>query len=168
MGLDITGCRAIRKIGEYQEGVFGDFRKREIVLHPAIVEHVSKNWPGHAAGLTAGLYACEETYAFRAGSYSGYNKWRDRLAALTGWGSADACWESFAESGPFLELINFADNEGFIGASVAAKLARDFADYRAAITNQLGPDERAEFLYAYEDWAKVITLAAQGGCVLFH
>jgi hypothetical protein len=43
--------------------------------------------------------------------------------------TAEQVWAARPE-GPFVELIDFADNEGMIGPRAAAKLAKDFADTR--------------------------------------
>ena len=73
---------------------------------------------------------CEDSFAFQAGSYMYYSKWRNQLAEMAGLGSAEAVRTNPEKEGlPFVELINFSDCEGVIGPKVAAKLAKDFADY---------------------------------------
>ena len=74
---------------------------------------------------------------------------------------AAACWNG--ATGPFYELINFTDCDGTIGPEVAAKLARDFAEW----------DERAqvvggEWYEAYAEWRRCFEFAAHTGAVRFH
>jgi len=84
------------------------------------------DWPGRAAGIPDAdvAYSFADKQRFRAGSYSGYGEWRNSLATVAGFRSARHAWEN-AHSGPFFELLNFADNDGVIGPEVSAKLARD-------------------------------------------
>lgn len=68
---------------------------------------------GHMKGLEPGWYEVprEGGEYFRAGSYSGYNTWRNDLALAAGyeggdkevWGMSDQLYEP--DSPPFLELI---------------------------------------------------------------
>jgi hypothetical protein len=66
--------------------------------------------------------------------------------------------------GPFRELLCFSDCDGVIGAQVAAKLARDFAEW----------DERAKalgdswFYEKYTEWQRCFEMAADDGAVSFH
>ena len=66
---------------------------------------------------------------------------------------------------PFVELIDFADNEGYIGPTVAAKLARDFAQHEASI---LSPEVEGWQAKLYRDWRHAFELAADNGCVDLH
>jgi hypothetical protein len=85
-------------------------------------------------GLVGKIYRFDETDGFRAGSYGGYNQWRDELAKLAGYPphprekhslhQSSACE---VQSGPFWELLTFSDCEGTIGPKIATKLAKDFA-----------------------------------------
>lgn len=97
---------------------------------------------------------------FRAGSYSGYNRWREALAEsvgeLVGEGEPDR---------PFGRLIWFADNEGTIGPKAAATLLTDFHTYRDRfVAHVRGSDE---YVYLYDEWTKAFNLAADTGCVDF-
>lgn len=115
---------------------------------------------------------------FRAGSYGGYNNWREELAKLAGYPAKEAnrygtmtmrhdagAWA--AEGGPFWELINFSDCEGVIGATVSAKLAKDFADFDERAKSH--PDPRETWFYPlYQQWRAAFEMAADGGMVDFH
>ena len=133
---------------------------------------VNDAFPGRDAGLDgSGHYSYTEAIDVFSGAYSRYNRWRENLAKLAGYPltadhdgrmmHAAACWNG--ATGPFSELIDFADNEGVIGPVVAAKLARDFAEW----------DERAkavhgEFYEHYGDIRRGCDLAAQGGALNFQ
>ena len=119
-------------------------------------------WAGRGEGVDSkAVYTYEDRYDFRAGSYGGYNAWRDSL-------------DSFKGNVAFNELINFADNEGVIGSIVSAKLFNDFKTYeKEAIefSETLKLNESyyyGEFWLArYYDWMKAFEYASNGGAVNF-
>ena len=110
-------------------------------LDPELIKWTEENFPGRTAGIKPGIYSFERSAEFRAGSYSGYNEWRDHLARMAVGMSAKKIWAS-GWKGPFVELINFPDNEGVIGPVVAAKLAKDFAEFEHRAEEVLGVDSR--------------------------
>lgn len=160
MGLDITVYRGLRQA---KQGV-----------------QLSRNMDcfaprGEGLDLDA-VYEYADTFGFRAGSYSGYNDWREQLAKLAGYPAAphkdydgkivqrhaQGAWDALA--GPFWELINFADNEGTIGPVLAKKLARDFAMFE----NDADATGDAWFIARYADWKRAFEMASDGGAVEFH
>lgn len=161
MGLDITAYSKLTEVDERDAC--------DIVIAKELLDFTEANFPGRTAGLTVGRYVVDdggESFGFRAGSYGGYNQWRNDLAIFAGHGSAEAVWNLSRDvTGPFVELINFADNEGYIGPTVSAKLAKDFADHAARCLEQ-APDEY--FVLSYQNWAKAFAIAADGGLVDFH
>ncbi len=111
-------------------------------------------------------------FGFRAGSYSGYNEWRDRLAERALGVSAETVWadERSYATRPFFELVNFADNEGSIGPEAAADLAADFRDLRADVASRPldDPDQETSFMAKYDNFAHAFELVARGnGLVAF-
>lgn len=123
------------------------------------------DFPGRADDVEDGaLYKSEKSFWFAAGSYSGYSRWREQLAAMFGYTPRQLWDEPLNPGVPFYELLCFADNEGIIGAEVSAKLAKDFA------THQVTADAHADkwFRQKYADWRKAFELAADGGAVDFH
>lgn len=106
-----------------------------------------------------GCYAHTEattSYRFAAGSYGGYNRWRERLQAKYN--------PDRKESEPFFELIWFADNEGTISSLAAQNLLADFEAY--------GPDvELGTYGNSYggpfDDFHKACKLAAEDGLIRF-
>src|SRR2546429_5108682 len=165
MGLDITAASKLELIPNA----------------PADLDafHVGVNdeeFTDRADGLASGLYRTGVELSFRAGSYSGYNVWREQLAELAGYPKrlhfsdhkppeelhAAGAWE--ATHGPFWELINFSDCEGVIGAKTSAKLAQDFAEHQ--VKADAHADEWFRDLYAI--WRRAFELASDGGAVDFH
>lgn len=161
MGLDITAYRGLVPTSDpdahYLSGNAAEFKAR-------------------ADGLEDGRYDADQCIGFAAGSYGGYNAWRDQLAQLAGYPRvrhlagykppedlyAAGAWE--ATEGPFWELINFSDCEGFIGPKTSAKLARDFAEFQA----KADAHEDEWFRRKYAEWRKAFELAANDGAVDFH
>lgn len=168
MGLDITAASKIELIPDAPV----DLDAFHIGANP-------DEFADRADGLKPGLYRSHAELNFRAGSYSGYNAWREQLAELAGYPAQPAnfgdavrgrppkehsagAWS--ATSGPFWELINFSDCEGVIGPRTSAKLAKDFADHQAKADAH--PDEWFRDLYAM--WRRAFELASDAGAVDFH
>ena len=129
------------------------------------------------AGLTAGaVYWYQSSFDFRAGSYSGYNYWRNELAKLAGYeqtshksvnGKTELRYDATVwkiKRGPFWEFIDFSDAEGVIGPVVCKRVYRDFLQYQAAASKH--PDEY--FRTSYGDWKKAFSMCASGGAIVFH
>jgi len=167
MGLDISAYpRLVPAPGDVAmtDGEPDDWQSYFVVRRDEI-EMTEAHFPGATEGLTPGVYRRDGEFGFRAGSYGGYNQWRDQLARLAGWSGATAAWDDpKSVSGPFGRLINFSDCEGYIGPAPAAKLAADFAEYQHAADRH--PDEW--FREQYSRWRKAFEMAADGGLVDFH
>jgi hypothetical protein len=122
-----------------------------------------------ADGLRAGTYHADGHLYFGTGSYSEYNEWRAELAKFIGKTDKEI-WKNPAP-GPFVELINFTDCEGVIGAATAKKLYQDFADnLQEVIDRYLCPDcEECEpwFVDMYRDFMRAFEIASDRGCVVF-
>lgn len=169
MGLDITAYRKLTLDPDAQTDEAGcptDWK-----THVRITDCMERHFPGRMAGIEPGVYRAEETLSFRAGSYGGYSAWRDWLARLVGYTSADDLWEAVEAdpaklSGPFAEMISFADNEGVIGPVVSAKLAKDFAEHQTAA--EVASRTVGDFFDRYAMWRKAFEMAADGGAVDFH
>jgi hypothetical protein len=135
------------------------------------------NFFERADGVKAGIYKGERTNRFRAGSYSGYNDYRNMLAEA-GMGAEDrVIWkqEDKFRGQPFWEQVNFSDCEGTIGPKTSAKLAKDYAENRQKFSDFVlktvgGDKENHEYyMYLYDEWAAAFKTAAEtGGLVIFH
>lgn len=129
--------------------------------------------PGDLAVLSDARAVTEEL-GFQAGSYSGYNRWRENLCLFAHGVDPETIWfaEDVWEGKPFFELILFSDAQGTIGPETSAKLAKDFAFYELHCLSRAQeiPDEgeREWFIEKYEDWRAAFELAAQDGFVIFH
>lgn len=175
MGLDIVAyCNAVKIEVVFAED--GQWTPLDPVSHQPMedglvfIAAVDAPAAAHAMPLThRGVYRATEEYGFRAGSYSGYNWWRNELAKMAGYAAREHrgetsycldCWDGLA--GPFSELINFSDCEGTIGSQYGAKLARDFAEFdtRAKAMGE-------EFYESSREWRKAFDMAADNGAVIF-
>ena len=167
MGLDIAAYRQIRLVGtepdiESYEDKY-DWKKTDYI-HPGIN---GPEFHEHIGDLVAGgVYAYAETMNFRAGSYSGYNQWRDELARYMLGVSAKEVWKSPDKYKhlPFYYLINFSDCEGVISGPVAEKLYHDFTEAQGRADQH--KDSWWRELYA--KWRQAFEFANDDGYVDFH
>lgn len=160
MGLDITAMKKLRVAEKPvldEEGYVEDW---DTQWKPGkSMEWSEREFPGRGEGVDANtVYEWEDSFSFRAGSYTGYGMWRDEL-------------EKFKGNTAFQELIDFADNEGVIGSVVAKKLLKDFIEneneaeeYSKNIKNSDGE----WFIYNYRNWKKAFELASDDGAVDFR
>lgn len=180
MGLDITAYSNIKRL----EGIQFDEDGEPVNFDGDYTRlYVNRDFPGRADEVEDGkCYSTEgEHHAFRAGSYGGYNFWREELARMAGYPATDyrvygrtekrhdaGAWA--ADSGPFFELICFSDCEGVIGTAVSQKLAKDFADFdeKAKTHEPVIPFMQGRFYDLYQQWRKAFEVAAQNGVVKFH
>ncbi len=176
MGLDITAYSKIKRIEcEYDdEGDYIDPISKELIedeIFQAIGNHKSHD---RSDGVS-GFYTYEDATGFHAGSYRGYNQWRDKLAEIAGYlpiplkkyggvvvdSCAASAWK--VDGGFFWELINFSDCEGTIGSLTSRKLAKDFEQFQEKVDTL--DDER--FKYTYADFRAAFEMASEEGCVIF-
>ena len=154
MGLAITAYSNIDFTRRYQPPEGADEDGKPEHYSPWVHLYINPDFPERAPGLVTGYYwaAKSETFMFRAGGYSHYWRWRDRLKiyAETLWTPTEAL--ARGRPYPFHELINFSDCEGTLGPEVCAVLARDFAQFAPGPSN----------------WLSTFSLAANTGCVCFH
>jgi hypothetical protein len=135
---------------------------------------VKAECPGDLAVLAEDRPVSNST-GFRAGSYSGYNWWREQLCKFALEVSPEDVWEEPErfEGKAFVELINFSDCDGCIGSKTSAKLAKDFAAHAPrlkmwATKHLTDADERSYFVDSYAEWQQGFELAAQNGVLIFH
>lgn len=127
-------------------------------------------FPGRDAGLNCERgYRYQDSFHFRAGSYSGYNHWRRGLAYLVGITDIHQLWDDHpageSPDVPFGALLHFSDCEGVIGPEVSKSLADDFQAWEAAAVVHADEHWRRK----YQEWKKAFCLVAEnGGWVDFH
>lgn len=131
----------------------------------------NSDFPAQADGMECGCYWIDpgfgKTMHIPAGSYSSYGRWRNELAKLAGWDSAEHAWRS-EPSGPFYELIHFSDCEGIIGPNTSAKLRGDFGTHHKRAMVELPDDFRGFYRHLYGEFLEAFRLASQGGAVQFR
>lgn len=123
-------------------------------------------FPERLDGMPEGTYSGVAVTGFRAGSYSGYNYFRERLSMIGLDAMPEEVWAHPAtyQGKPFFELVQFSDCEGAIGPKSSAKLADDFDLYRERAMKEL-PSGWTE---AYDLWRFAFRAVAGNGFVIFH
>lgn len=177
MGLDITAYSKVEKLdANVNDNGYPVSNTTDEEVDYSCVAYVNEHFPHRADDIEDGaVYDCDDSFGFRAGSYSGYSGWREELAKLAGYPAASierygeqrfrhdvGAWA--ASDGPFWEMIMFSDCEGVIGTSVCSKLAKDFADFDGRAKN-IGNEW---FYNLYQQWHKAFELASNNGFVDFH
>lgn len=156
MGLDITAYSFLEYVASDDACSQDEGEERNYI-------HIYEEGFNRLDGCKPGWYTRTEgtaTHAFRAGSYGGYNHWREQLCQAMLGARPALIWEApdLWEGGPFVELINFSDCEGALGPVTSAKLLQDCA---------LLLKEAPSFpLLAH--WHKAFWLASHRGFVKFH
>jgi hypothetical protein len=156
MGLDIVAYTGLKKV-EAEENI-----------------QVAHDQFGYSSDLEKGWYDCDDSFHFRAGSYSGYNTWRRALCQAIHGVSDTQFWkkaENFIGQ-PFYELINFSDCEGQIGPKISEKLYQDFTNpeneekFLYYCNQNLETEMLREFyLENWEDFKKAFQMARHNGLV---
>jgi hypothetical protein len=172
-GLDISAYSNLLEVANpvLDEDGFPKDTEHEVLLRPV-------DFPERFKGLKTGaVYRFSKSFEFRAGSYSGYNWWRNELAKLAGYPLVTAtetisgkpekrydasAWK--AKGGPFWELIEFSDAEGVIGPVISKKLYADFLRFHKDALLHPEPS----FVESYKEWEQAFKLAAENGAVEFH
>jgi len=163
MGLDISAYSKIKpeSDGEFFIGSDNFGRHQDIPEG----EYTSTNESNH--------------HSFRAGSYSGYNRWREDLSMAIHGVMPAIIWESpekFEEK-DFFEIINFSDCEGCMGPQTSAKLHNDFVKNRDSFVGFMedrygkidndGFSESAYRVRVYDDFTKAFEIAKDSGVLIF-
>ena len=165
MGLDISAYSKMKLMENPSlddEGYFDEYEGTQI--------WTNDDFPGREAPfIDRGVYTYDDYVGFRAGSYGGYNYWRQSLASLFGYTKPDGTvnWDNLPEEGPFIELINFSDCEGTLGTVVCKKLLHDFEMYDN-LASQTKFDEDGYWYSKYVEWNEAFHLASDDGAVCFH
>lgn len=171
MGLDITFYRGMKRVEEATWNLA--VSKAEYPEEVADVAynngwaslHINPDFPGRAEGIDGDVaYEYEDSDSFRAGSYGGYNRWREQLARMVCIDYEAFC-QRYIGGLPFAPLIWFSDCEGTIGPVVSRRLALDF-ERHLVLVEELDADPY--FLSSYREWMTAFQAAADRGCVAFH
>lgn len=169
MGLDITAYSKLVKRDPQPPREADECETNGVRFYPN-----NKDFSGRADEIECHLvYDYETCSGFRAGSYSGYNKWRDQLCKAVHGITAERFWTTpGAETMDLHDLINFSDCEGVIGASVCAKIAAQMRSNKAKIVAwseaNMNDMDRPYFLQKLGEWLVHLDIAADGGALRFH
>jgi hypothetical protein len=164
MGLDIAYFTDVKSIAPPKDTEdLAEWANEDQAIRYYTLDGMEDRLEGFPEGWVTGKFAG----AFRAGSYSGYSQWRSLLAHTILGVSAGEVWNNpgLFDGKPFVELINFADNEGSIGPVASAKLAKDFEEHRNDFA--MAEDVLEVDLARYDNWAEAFAAAAGNGIVLF-
>lgn len=155
MGLDIVALREVQWHPPADDWDYHVFRSA----------HPNPYFADRADGLKDGLYSFTSDYSFRAGSYGGYNRWREWLSALALGVAPEKVWNDYETwvGSPFVELIDFSDCEGLIGPKTSEKLAQDFETFLAVAER----DRDDYYLTTYRHFANAFGMASHDGLVQF-
>lgn len=165
MGLDITAYSHLTAVGLHVAA--GEWCEDDNHVTAMAYDCFPQSYRGLPAlgqwreFVLGGCYALTdetETHRFRAGSYGGYNAWRDDLQRQFN--------PDRQPDAPFYELVWFADNEGCIGPEAAADLLKDFEQHTDAYDP--GDDHSGYARQKYADWTRAFRLAADSGLVDLH
>lgn len=152
MGLDVYVYTDLKRVNASYKG------EDRLTLYPEYDQ---------GDGL-AGTYRAVETGHFHAGSYSGYNYFRNQLTQFAYNMPAKDLWESSIESGPFYEIINFTDCDGHIGPTTSAKLYNDFEQYYEKAKTYDSDIGNYSFKGRYENFMNFFKIASENnGVVIF-
>lgn len=164
MGLDITACSKLVLVQAEDTS-----RKRTAEESDAWYErmdaenlvHIYNAGFNRIAPWVPGLYRCDgEWHGFRAGSYSGYNEWREWLASLIAT-TPEAVWNGLVPT-HFRELIDFSDCEGTIGTEACVRLLADFREWAPKVGTE------GRYAEKFREWLRAFELGADSGAVRFH
>jgi hypothetical protein len=172
MGLDIIYLGKVKEPGELLGLGSELFEEYTFAVSEEFKERC------HSFPLTNGMgkvYLTAESIhdSFRAGSYSGYNQFRDILCKAVHGISADDFWSSgrYWGSEAFGALIDFSDCEGTICYSVAAELYGDFKEYKNIFKKYVkancGNEDSVYYIDKYNEWMGALKIASDKGLVIF-
>lgn len=183
MGLDIMAISNLEKkhkLTEEQEALPWEFqqkkKKTRIVIDatPYGSEHGGYN---RCEDMEGGKYAeTEKTteHHFRAGSYSGYGRFRKLLSEGLAGVDPDTLWNNpeLYRDATMFEMINFSDCEGILGTGVCQKLYPQFVANREKFESFLnaafGDTDLARWeMGTYDDFMEAFKLGSQNGIVIY-
>lgn len=128
MGVDISALKVKKYLGkEYTEEIEKKYEgvRRIFSMNFLPIHHLTK--------FEEGVYNTEylDSPDFSM-SYGTYNRFREQVCLMVHGVMPSAIWGNINKwvGKPFVEFINFADNEGSFDYSIAEKLYKDFSDFK--------------------------------------
>lgn len=168
MGLDISAYSKVRVVKNH--ALSSDEEVESVWNGQNRMLYVQSFWADRALPFKNQdeVTSTGEYGSMRAGSYSGYNSWRNTLCQTINGVSSDFLYDNEEKfiGTPFYELINFSDAEGTLGTEVAKKLLNDFETHLPKMIEVHGLD--SYFVNKYQEWIDMFKLASDDGVVIFH
>lgn len=128
MGVDISALKIKKYLGkECTEEIEEKYDGARYIFSMNFlpIEHLTK--------FQEGVYETEylDTPDFSM-SYGGYNRFREQICLMVHGVRPSVIWNNINEwiNKPFVEFVNFADNEGSFDYLIAEKLYKDFSDFK--------------------------------------
>lgn len=176
MGLDISAYSSIKEVTDIENY---DIDTLDVFYYSGN----NNNFLVHLGELKTDTYykicSNSEYFNFRFGSYGSYNTWRNQLAIMMNYGSAENIWCNFNNSlrcyklkklqnkdfvfKPFYLLIYFSDCEGVIPSNICKKLYLDFVDF-----DEKAKEQHEYFYKKYCDLKEAFRIASENGFVRFR
>lgn len=162
MGLDITSYSNLKKGKESEDSIYIGKGPQHVARH-----QYSEGW--YEPTLKT------EGHGFRAGSYGGYNQFRNSLCVAIHGVEVEEFWSNDVYKGTaFYELLDFSDCEGVIGVEESKKLHSEFLLHRDTFKNYIENIDGDEdgfmeeyFMEKYDDWTLAFKISSQQGALLF-
>ena len=98
--------------------------------------------------------------------YGGYNHFRQKICLMVHGVTPDDIWDNIDKwlGKPFIEFINFADNEGSFDFVIAEKLYKNFSDFKEKAEKELPAD-----LYRrYCDYMEILKVVYENKGVIYY
>jgi hypothetical protein len=145
MGLDISAY----KLGDKRDDIVCEEYCYDNIVYVFTLNHQPIQ---HLTQFEEGCYYDIEDYLnipdFHM-SYSNYNDFRNQICKMALGVDDIEVWDNIKEylDKPFVELINFADNEGCYDYVVAEKLLKDFINYKEKAREVFNDSDGLDFYY---------------------
>ncbi len=184
MGLDIMAISNLEKKFKLEEKLKAlPFEVRPEVKKTRIKIDTTPYGPGKGGfnkceDMEGGKYTETDTteeHHFRAGSYSGYNRFRKLLCEALVGVEPEILWadpDSYKDH-PGFEMINFSDCGGILGTGVCKKLYTQLLENRDKFESYLenrfsdGGDEVRWEMSTYDDFLEGFRLGSENGIVVY-
>jgi hypothetical protein len=171
MGLDITAYEKLEASYETVEDI------EEGTAGYSLYTHKETEFENSSTGLLLDTYydSTGEEYGFRAGSYGGYNQWRNQLSFIVNNIYANDLYKEYQtferiqeEGFKMAELIYFSDCDGYIGPEVCQKLYVEFRDNEQFAKDYAEQSNDEHFYVVYKDFLEAFKIVGDAGAVSFH
>lgn len=155
MGLDVSVYKNIKLAKNEEESDFQAYVSDD-------------NWKRKIKNLQEDAYYVGDMAKVISYAYSSHNRFREQLIKLIG--RADLLdneghikWNELPEDLPFINFIDFADNEGCLDWEVSKTIYDDFAKYKEKAENELNQYELGNYL----KWLSAFDMSRNNGVVVF-